>query len=382
MFESFKELVRDLYNTNGIIPLHVPCYNGDEKDLIIKSLSRGYMANTLPEVETFEELFRKAINTQYAVATISGTSALHVALLVAGIEPGDEVITSSLSHVSSTNAITYCGAIPVFVDTEEDLPLLSATSLASFLNENCEVGEDGICRNKTTGRKVKACMPVHLLGHSSDLYAISDLCKRFNLKLVENAAGSLGSLYRNKYTGTIGDIATFSFNHEMIVTSGNGGMICTNDAETAAAIEQLIDNARVPHPWEFEHNKIAHSYTISTINAALGSAQLAKLERYIKIKRTISKQYDDWAKCEGVETLKEPDQCTSNYWLNAISLNDIRHRNDFIEKCHNENIMVRPLWKPLHMQSIYESCQQWELDNTEQHYQQTVMLPSSVICNH
>ncbi len=382
MFESFREFVRDLYNTSGIIPLHAPCYNGDEKDFIIKSLSRGYMANTLPEVETFEELFRKTTNTQHAVATISGTSALHVALLAVGIEPGDEVITTSLSHVSSINAISYCGAIPVFVDTDEDLPLLSAASLASFLNENCEVSEDGVCHNKTTGRKVKACMPVHLLGHAADLYPISDLCKRFNLKLVENAAGSLGSLYRNKHTGTIGDIATFSFNHEMIITSGNGGMICTNDAQTAAEIEQLIDNARVPHPWEFEHNRIAHSYTISTINAAMGAAQLAKLERYISLKRTISKQYGDWAEDESVEILQEPDQCHSNYWLNAIRLSDVRHRNDFIEKSHNENIMVRPLWKPLHLQSIYAHCQQWDLINTEKHYQQIVMLPSSVICNH
>ena len=281
MFKDFIALVREIYKTNDFIPLHEPRFLGNEKEYLMDTIDSTFVSSVGKYVDDFEIAVANYTGAAYAVATVNGTAALHIALLVAGVKNGDEVITQSLTFVATCNAIRYCNADPVFIDVSKKTLGLSAESMSRFLEENCEIRDDGYCWNKTTGKVVRACVPMHTFGFPVELDEINNLCNRYNISLVEDAAESLGSTYKEKHTGTVGRVAAISFNGNKIITSGGGGMLLTSDKALAQKVKHITTTAKVRHKWAFEHDEVGFNYRLPNVNAALGLAQIESLPKIL-----------------------------------------------------------------------------------------------------
>jgi len=294
MFDKFISFVQELYGTTEFIPLHSPRFDGNEKKYLLQTIDSTFVSSVGHFVDTFEQGIADFTGVNYAIATVNGTAALHIALRLAGVEPGTEVITQSLTFVATCNAIRYCGALPVFVDVDRSTLGLSPESLEEFMEEHCEVRDDGHCWNKSSNRRIAACLPMHTFGFPVELNKIKELCDRFHIEMVEDSAESLGSRYRGKHTGNIGKLAILSFNGNKIITTGGGGIILTNDEIVAARAKHITTVAKVVHRWNIEHDEPGYNYRLPNLNAALGVAQLEMLPSFIENKRCLAKKYQEW----------------------------------------------------------------------------------------
>jgi perosamine synthetase len=378
MFDGFIELVREIYGTKDFIPLHEPRFLGNEKKYLIDTIDSTFVSSVGVYVDEFEKTIANFTNTKHAVATVNGTSALHIALLLAGVSEGDEVITQSLTFIATCNAINYCHAEPIFVDVERSTLGLSPESLEEFLEEYAEIRDDGFCWNKKTNRPIRACLPMHTFGHATRIDAINEVCERYNIALVEDAAESLGSYYNKKHTGTMGKTAALSFNGNKIITTGGGGMILTNDTQLAKRAKHITTTAKKSHAWFFEHDEVGFNYRMPNLNAAIGLAQMEQLPDFISNKRQHSVKYNQWCKDNNVEFVVEPEGACSNYWLNSIILESRQELDDFLVYTNGNKVMTRPVWTPMHRLPMFKYCQRDNLKMTNFLADRLVNIPSSV----
>ena len=328
-------------------------------------------------VDLFEEKIAEYTGATKAVVCVSGTNALHIALKLAGVERQDEVITQPLTFIATANAISYCGATPVFVDVDKDTMGLSPQSLEAFLSKETEMKADE-CYNKTTGKRIRACVPMHTFGHPCRIDEIAIICNRYKIELIEDAAESLGSYYKGQHTGTFGKIGILSFNGNKIITAGGGGMLLFNDEKLAKKAKHLTTQAKVFHPWEFVHDEIGYNYRMPNINAALGVAQLESLNLYIEKKRVLATAYMNFFQGKGIPFFHEPDNCISNYWLNVILFDSEQERDLFLTESNSQGVMTRPAWRLMNKLPMFENCQHGDLSNAEWLEKRVVNIPSSV----
>ena len=378
MFSSFIRLVREIYQTEDYIPLHAPCFRGNEKQYLLDVIDSSFVSSVGPFVTQFEAQIAGYCGAKHAIATVNGTAALHIALLLAGVKSGEEVITQAVSFVATSNAIQYCGAKPVFVDIDLHTLGLSPTALLTFLQEFAELRDDGIW-NKHSGNRIAACLPMHTFGHPCDIAGILAICNQYRIPVVEDAAEALGSRFRGKHCGTFGGLGVLSFNGNKIMTTGGGGMLLTDDAELAAQAKHLTTTAKVDHPWRFIHDQTAYNYRLPNLNAALGLAQLEQMPLFIRRKRELALRYKAWAEQQGVGIVVEPDGTQANYWLNALLLSNADERERFLAYAKTAGVMLRPLWELTNNLPMYNHCQTGDLHNSQQMAECLVNIPSSVV---
>lgn len=379
MFEKIVSFIKNIYaEYEKTIPLHVPVFSGREKEYVLECIDSTFVSSVGQYVDLFEQKIVEYTGGKYAVATVNGTAALQIALLVAGVKRGDEVLTQAITFVATANAISYCGAIPVFLDSDLCTLGLSPDALEEFLVSNCEQKDDGNTYNRKTGKKISVCVPVHILGHPVQIERIKALCDRYNISIVEDAAESLGSFFQGKHTGTFGKLGIFSFNGNKTITTGGGGMILTGDKELGKTAKHLTTTARIPHRWEYVHDHVGFNYRLPNINAALGCAQMEILPHVLEKKRELATAYKDFFQNLGLSFVAEPEGSCSNYWLNAIIFDNLQERNEFLQYSNDRGIMTRPLWTPIPKLPMYLSCQTDSLENAYWLEERLVNIPSSV----
>jgi len=369
--------VRKIFNTKEFIPLHEPKFTGNEKKYLNECIDSTFVSSVGMFVDKFEKDFASYVGSRYAVATVNGTSALHISLMLADVQRDDEVITQALTFVATCNAVEYIGAKPVFVDVGLDTLGLSPNSLSEFLQKSCEI-IDNRCVNKTTNKTIKACVPMHTFGHPCKIDEIKTICDEWHINLVEDAAESLGSYYKDKHTGTFGKIGAFSFNGNKIITSGGGGVIVTDDEQLAKKAKHLTTTAKVPHKFEYVHDEIAYNYRMPNLNAALLCAQLENLNTFLKNKKELAKEYEKFFTSTNVNFIKEPINSKSNYWLNVIMFQNKHMRDEFLKFSNNNGVMSRPIWTLMSELEMFKNCQKDSLENSKYFQDRVVNIPSSV----
>ena len=317
---------------------------------------------------------------KYAIAMVNGTSALHLSLILAGVEDSDEVLSQSLTFIATCNSISYLNAYPVFIDIDKDSLGMSPDSLLNFLEQNAVQKNDGFTYNLKTGKRIKACVPMHSFGFPCRIDEINAICEKYNIVLIEDAAESIGSYYKDKHTGLFGLMGTFSFNGNKTVTCGGGGAIVTNDSAIAAKAKHLSTQAKVSHPWLFIHDEIGYNYRMPNINAALACAQLEQLTSFVENKRALAKEYEDFFEPLEISFVKEIKGAKANFWLNTIILESIEERDLFLEFANSNGIMSRPVWQLMHTLPMFENCSRTELPNSLWIADRLVNIPSSVRC--
>jgi len=378
MFDTLVRFIREQYRTNEFIPLHAPMFAGKERDYVAQTIDSTFVSSVGAFVDRFERDMEAYTGSPRAVATVNGTAALHAALLLADVKPGDLVVTQSLTFVATCNAIAYCHAEPVFVDVDRHTLGLSPTALEAWLDASARLDADGHCRFKQDGRIIRACLPMHTFGHPADLDCLVAVCRRWNLALVEDAAESLGSLYHGKHTGTFGLLGTLSFNGNKILTSGGGGMILA-DAELGARAKHLTTTAKKPHPYEFIHDEVGYNYRLPNLNAALGCAQLEQLPAFLASKRALAASYIEFFKGSDLQPIVEPEHCRSNYWLNGVICESAAQRDALLKATNDAGVMTRPIWMLMNRLPLYKNAPHGPLDNAQWLEGRVVNLPSSVL---
>ena len=378
MFENTIEFIQEIYKSKEFIPLHEPRFFGNVKKYINECIDSTFVSSIGKYVDEFEEKIAKYSGAQFAVATSNGTSALHVSLLLANVDQNDEVITQSLTFIATCNAISYCGAQPIFIDVDKDTMGLSPAALECFLKDNTTV-KNKQCINNITGRVIKACVPMHTYGHPCKIDKIKQICDEHHIFLIEDAAESVGSKYKDKHTGTFGQLGVMSFNGNKIITSGGGGCIVTNDKILAKKAKHLTTTAKVPHKWDFNHDMVGYNYRMPNINAALLVAQLENLNSFLANKRKLAKTYEEFFKTQEYTFFKEPKLSKSNYWLNTLLLKDKTQRDKFLKETNSSNVMTRPVWIMMHKLPMFENAQCGDLTNSEWLNDRVVNIPSSVV---
>jgi perosamine synthetase len=377
MFDEFINFVRDIYGTKKNIALHEPKFIGNEKKYISQCINSTYVSSVGKFVGKFEKKIAKYTGAKYAVATTNGTSALHISLILAGVEREDEVITQPLNFIASCNAISYCNAKPIFIDVDKDTMGLSPKALESFLEKNTII-KNKKCINKKTKKTIKACIPMHSYGHPCRIDEIKKILKKYHIFLIEDAAESLGSIYKNKHTGTFGQVGVISFNGNKIVTAGGGGCIITNNKILAIKAKHITTTAKIPHRWEFKHDEIGYNYRMPNLNAALLIAQLENLNLFIRNKRELAKKYQAFFKGTEFNFFKEPKNSKSNYWLNSIILKNKKNKDQFLKETNSNGIMTRPVWMLMNRLSMFKNAQSDNLKNANWLFVRVVNIPSSV----
>lgn len=368
--------VRDIFGPD-FIPLHRPVFEGNEKQYLTDCIDSNFVSSVGARVIEFEQQIASFMDAKYAVATVNGTAALHVSLQLAGVERGDEVISQALTFVATCNAINYAGATPVFIDVCLETLGLSPDSLQDWLQENAQ-RRSGQAWNKQTGARIAACVPMHTFGIPCSIQQIVDVCNEWGISVVEDAAESLGSYVDGKHTGTFGKLATLSFNGNKIITTGGGGMIVTNDEALAKRAKHLTTTAKVPHPYEFEHDEIGYNYRLPNINAALGCAQMEKLPVMLQIKAEIAATYRQFCQQHGLHFVDAPEGTQPNYWLNALILESRAERDAFLMYTNERQVMTRPIWRLMNSLEMFKHCQHDGLENSRWLEERVVNLPSSV----
>ena len=357
--------------------LHEPMLAGNEWKYVKECLDTGWVSTAGKYVETFETMLTDFTGARHAIATVNGTAALHAAFILGGIEAGDEVIMPALTFVGTANAAAITGAVPHFADAEERTLGLDPAKLEDYLSDITEI-TDGTCRNNTTGRRIKAVVPVHTFGHPVDLDPLVTVCEKFHLTLIEDAAESLGSTYKGIHTGNHGRLSVLSFNGNKTVTTGGGGAILTNDDDLAAEARHLTTTAKLPHKWEYRHDRVGFNYRLPNINAAMGCAQLEQLPGFLERKRKLAKAYETaFAEIDGVRFFTEPGFATSNYWLNALLLDDAETRDTVLSLTNDNGFMTRPAWTPMHALPMYADCPKMDLGVAEDLAERLINIPSS-----
>lgn len=377
MINKLIDFVRAQYHTNEPIPLHAPIFAGAEREYVLDAIDSTYVSSVGTYVGQFENIVATYTGSPCAVATVNGTAALHVALCLAGVQPGELVITQPLTFVATCNAIAYCGADPVFLDVDRCTLGLSPQAVGLWLDEFAILDDAGLCRHRFSNRVIRACLPMHTFGHPADLDGLLAVCNRWNLVLVEDAAESLGSFYKNRHTGTVGQLGTLSFNGNKIITTGGGGMILAG-AELAVRAKHLTTTAKQPHSYEYVHDEVGYNHRLPNLNAALGCAQMKRLDEFIERKRALAEAYDNFFSATEMFFIREPEGCRSNYWLNAVICEDRKQRDDLIKVTNDAGVMTRPAWRLMNHLPMYSGCMTGPLNNAEWLEGCIVNLPSSV----
>lgn len=361
------------------VPLHAPEFQGNEWVYVKECLDTTFVSSVGQFVDRFEDDLAKFTGARHAVAVVNGTAALHVALLLAGVKSNDEVLVPSLTFAATVNAISYCGAQPHFVDSEVSTLGIDVAKLRDHLIEATEQ-ISGQCVNKSTGRVIRALVPMHTFGHPGDMEGLVKIAADFNLILVEDAAESLGSTCRGRHTGTFGFIGTLSFNGNKIVTTGGGGALLINDRELACRAKHITTTAKLPHAWEYRHDEVGFNYRLPNINAALGCAQLENLPRLVLEKRNLYKSYQSaFSSIKGISVFCEPDGCASNYWLQTLLLEqgDKALRDEILAATNALGIMTRPAWALMHTLPPFQDMPQMNLSCAEDLERRIINIPSS-----
>ena len=371
--------IQKIYNTKAFIPLSEPRFNGNEKKYLNDCIDSTFVSSVGKYVDRLEEEFAKKVGSKYAIATVNGTSALHISLILADVKRDDEVITQALTFVATCNAISYIGAKPIFIDVDLDTMGLSPKSLLNFLENHCEI-KDNSCINKTTNKIIKACVPMHTFGHPCKIDEIVEICNAWHISLVEDSAESLGSYYKGKHTGTFGKVGAFSFNGNKIITSGGGGIIVTDDEALAKRAKYLSTTAKTPHPYEYIHDEIGYNYRMPNLNASLLVAQMEQLDSFIKSKRELAIKYKElFDKFDDIAFIKEPKDAKSNYWLQSILLKNIKARDEFLKYSNSNGVMTRAIWRLMSELDMFRECKSDGLENSKYLAQRVVNISSSVI---
>ena len=380
--DAFDAIIRCIRQAHGRpagpIPLHAPVFTGNEEAYVRETIASSFVSSVGAFVDRFEAMLEDITGAARAVATVNGTAALHAALMLAEVGPGDLVLTQAVSFAATANAIAYCGATPCFVDVDADTLGLSPEALEDYLKTGCEAAPGGGLRERTTGRRVAACVPMHTFGHPCRIEALAELCARAGLPLVEDAAEALGSTSRGRHVGAFGRLSALSFNGNKIVTCGGGGAILTNDPELGQRAKHITTTAKVRHPWRYRHDALGYNYRLPNLNAALGCAQLERLPAFVADKRALAAQYA--AGLAGLDSafFIERQGTQANYWLNAILLSDEAARDAFLERSNAAGVMTRPLWDLLYTLPMYADAPHGPLPVSEDLARRLVNIPSSV----
>jgi perosamine synthetase len=381
MFKEIIDFIRTHYaHSEGFLPLHEPRFTGNEKLYLNEAIDSTFVSSVGQYVNRFEALMCEITGAKYAVATMNGTAALHVALLMAGVNRDEEVITQPLSFIATANAISYTGASMVFIDVDRDTMGMSPKSLEAFLENETAAASDGGRVNKVTGKRIAACIPMHTFGFPCRIDEIAAICSKYGVILIEDAAESLGSYYKNQHTGTFGLLGAFSFNGNKVVTCGGGGCVVTNDAELAKKAKHITTTAKVPHPWEYVHDSIGYNYRLTNLSAALACAQLEQLNDFVENKRATAEAYRQFFLGK-YPLAEELPQAKANYWLNAILLNDREERDRFLTFANEQGVGCRPIWQLLNKAPMFRHMQTDALENAQWLEDRVVNLPSSVKLN-
>ncbi len=378
MYNQITDFIHQLFGTEETVPLHAPLFIGNEKKYLEECIDTTFVSSVGKFVDRFEADMAAYTGARRAVVCVSGTNALHMAMMLVGVERDDEVLTQALTFIATCNAISYIGAHPVFIDVDMDTLGLSPKAVKDWLVKNAEV-KNGVCYNKHTGRRVKACVPMHTFGHPVKIDELVSVCEEWHLELVEDAAESIGSLYKGRHTGTFGKVGAISFNGNKTITTGGGGMLLFQDEELGKLAKHLTTQAKVPHRWAFVHDHIGYNYRMPNINAALGCAQLENIDRYVANKRETAAIYADFFKnIPDITFFTEPADCRSNYWLNVVMLKDKAAQQEFLEYTNDHGVMTRPVWELMNRLEIFKHCETDGLKNTQWLADRIVNIPSSV----
>lgn len=377
MIQETIDFIRSHYESEDFIPLHEPYFAGNEKKYLNECIDTTFVSSVGKFVDRFEKDIAIFTGSKYAIATVNGTSALHIALQLAGVEREDEVLTQSLTFIATCNAISYIGAHPIFIDVDKNTMGLSPEKLKQFLSEETII-KDEVCINKRTKRKIKAVVPMHTFGMPINIDDLKAVCKPYNIKIIEDAAESLGSYDNHVHTGTKGLAGTLSFNGNKTITTGGGGMILTNDEHLARKAKHITTTAKIPHGWDFNHDQIGYNYRMPNINAALGCAQLEKLPEILQNKRDLAQKYIDFFSNKSARFVTEPGNTFANYWLNSIVLDNPNDRDEFLSATNDAGVMTRPIWKLMSSLPMFKKAQKGNLDNSVWLEQRVINIPSSV----
>ena len=376
--QSIIAAIQNAIDVNRAV-LHEPSFYGNESKYVQECIDSTFVSSVGKFVDRFEKELADYTGAKYAIAVVNGTAALHIALLMAGVESGDEVLVPSLSFVATANAVHYCGAKPHFVDNEERTLGIDPLALRNYLQDSTEQ-RSGMCINIETGCAIRALIPVHIFGHPCDLEGLLTVAKDYNLVLIEDAAESLGSFFNGKHTGTFGLLGTLSFNGNKTITTGGGGAILTDDQELANRAKHLTTTAKTPHRWDYVHDEVGYNYRMPNLNAALGCAQLEQLPEFLSSKRRLFNRYcESLRDVEYVHLFSEPEYCRSNYWLQALLLDDsvASQRDPILEETNSAGLMTRPAWTLLHKLTPFQDCPHAPLPIAESLEQRIINLPSS-----
>ena len=376
-YQYIVDFIRSLYPNRDFIPLHEPRFNGNEKKYLLDAIDSTFVSSVGPYVDQFEAMMCEITGSKYAIAVVNGTAALHIALKLAGVQPGDLVITQALSFVATCNAISYLSAEPIFVDVDLQHLGISTDALDRLLQQ-VKLNDSGQPVHMPSGKRIAACVPMHTFGFPVEIDRIVEICANFNIPVVEDAAESLGSTFKGRQTGTFGLLGAFSFNGNKTVTCGGGGIIVTNDEHLGKLAKHLTTTAKVPHRWEYFHDQIGYNYRCPNINAALACAQLEQLNGFIENKRKTAHAYATFFQDSDISFLQEKPESQSNYWLNAILMPSVEERDLFLLETNNHQVMTRPVWTLMHRLPMFQQCARDNLYNSTEIEKRLVNLPSSI----
>jgi perosamine synthetase len=377
--KAIKTVILQNHEKKGPVALHEPYFNGNEWLYVKDCIDSTWVSYVGKYVDRFEAMIGEFTGVKKAVAVVNGTAALQIALKLAGVTPGDEVLVPALTFVATANAVVHCGAIPHFVDSEEKTLGMDPHKLNDYLCRVCHVGLNS-CTNKHTGRIIRAVIPMHTFGHPVDLDPLAEVCEEYKIEMVEDAAESLGSYYKGKHTGTRGKLSILSFNGNKTITTGGGGAIITNDEALAKMAKHLTSTAKVPHRWEYSHDQVGYNYRLPNLNAALGCAQMEQLPKFLEQKRHLAMCYQNvFQSIDGVQFFTEPPESKSNYWLNVLLLDEanLEQRNELLEKTNAAEIMTRPAWTLMNKLAMFRDYPRMDLSCAESLEARLINIPSS-----
>lgn len=377
-FETIIRFIRDYYEIpEGRIALHEPRFSGNERKYVLDAIDSTFVSSVGQYVDRFESMMKDYTGAAFAIATVNGTAALHISLLLAGVKRDDLVLTQPLTFIATCNAINYTGASPLFIDNDRRTLGLCADKLNKFLQHEAVI-KNGESFHRKSGKRIAACVPVHTYGHPVELDLLVETCHKFFIPLVEDAAESIGSKYKGKHTGTFGLLGAFSFNGNKTITCGGGGIVVTHNEKLGKLAKHLTTQAKLPHPWDFVHDHIGYNYRLPNLNAAMACAQMEMLDGFIACKRDLAKQYKAFFDSLGLEFIDEPANTCSNFWLNAVLFNDRKERDAFLQYSNDRLVNTRPAWTLMNKLEMFRDCVAGDLSNAYELEDRLVNLPSSV----
>lgn len=376
--ESFTGFVKELYLGQDFVPLHAPVFRGNEKKYLSECIDSTFVSYVGRFVGEFEAATAAYTGSKFAIATANGTLALHTALILAGVKANDEIICPALTFVATANAISYCNAVPLFCDSKRDSMGLDVDKLETYLENNTRLNDQGECIHLMTNRRISVCVPMHTFGHPVKMDKLMEVCNRFHILVVEDAAESLGSFYKGKHTGTFGKLGILSYNGNKTITTGGGGMILTDDEALAKRAKHITTTAKVPHPWEFVHDETGYNYRLTNVGAAIGLAQMEKLNEYLNSKRDLADRYATFFKNSDIHFVTEQPETKVNYWLNCVILKDRQEREAFLKFTNGNGVMTRPIWTLMNKLNMFKHAPATNLDNAQWLEDRVVNIPSSV----